>query len=264
MTLSGPPGRVLLRLYARNGIAARKELSLERLIGDRVPTARFLHFEDSNPITGLPYAVLAWIEGERLDVIARREPPSEFPALGAAVGAVLAGIHSFRFDKPGFFAADLTIPEAIDLDQAGLLTFLDRCLCQGPGGARLGASLTDRLFAFARREGGCLEDWPGVPCLAHADFNPTNILMRRGAEGWLVAAVLDWEFALSATPGFDFGNLLRPPLGEQPGFVAGLAAGLPRGRRTAAGGLGADRTHHRPVRLGGDAFPAGRRSGAQR
>jgi aminoglycoside phosphotransferase (APT) family kinase protein len=33
-----------------------------------------------------------------------------------------------------------------------------------------------------------------------------------------VAAVLDWEFAFSGSPFFDLGNLLRPPLGDMPGF----------------------------------------------
>ncbi len=51
-----------------------------------------------------------------------------------------------------------------------------------------------------------------------------------------VAAVLDWEFALSATPAFDFANLLRPPLGMRAGFAAALA----RGYRRAGGVLPAD------------------------
>jgi aminoglycoside phosphotransferase (APT) family kinase protein len=42
---------------------------------------------------------------------------------------------------------------------------------------------------------------------------------------WEVASILDWEFAFGGTPFFDFGNLLRPPLGERPGFEAAVVAG---------------------------------------
>jgi aminoglycoside phosphotransferase (APT) family kinase protein len=57
--------------------------------------------------------------------------------------------------------------------------------------------------------------------------------MREDRGSWRVAAVLDWEFALSATPAFDIGNLLRPPFGEHPTFVAGFAHGY----RVAGGEL---------------------------
>ena len=46
----------------------------------------------------------------------------------------------------------------------------------------------------------------------------------RPGTAWVVAAVLDWEFAFSGSPAIDFGNLLRPPLGERRSFVAALAA----------------------------------------
>jgi len=38
------------------------------------------------------------------------------------------------------------------------------------------------------------------------------------------SAVLDWEFAFSGSPAVDFGNLLRPPLGQGREFTAALAA----------------------------------------
>ncbi len=47
-----------------------------------------------------------------------------------------------------------------------------------------------------------------------------------------MAAVLDWEFAFSGSPAFDFGNLLRPPLGEAQGFADATAAGYRQAGRT--------------------------------
>jgi aminoglycoside phosphotransferase (APT) family kinase protein len=37
--------------------------------------------------------------------------------------------------------------------------------------------------------------------------------------------VIDWEFAFSGSPMMDLGNLLRPPLGELPGFEDAVAGG---------------------------------------
>ncbi len=232
VALDRPPWTVLLRIVTRDPPQSAKEAALARLLAGRVPIARVLHAAEANPVTGTPYAVLEWIEGARLDRAAAAASPGAPRGLGGAVGAALAAIHAFRFARHGFLADDLRVAAAIDLDGAALVGFLRECLVEGPGGARLGAALTGRVLAFAAREGGRLRAWLAPPCLVHGDFNPTNILVRDGR----VAAVLDWEFALSATPAFDFGNLLRPPLGTDAAFVAGLA----RGYRDAGGTLPED------------------------
>ncbi len=225
VTLDRPAGTVLLRLITREPPQGRKEAALARLLAGRVPIARFLHLAETNPITRGPYAVLEWIEGERLDRAAARADAVTLDGLGEAVGAALARVHAFHFARYGFLTPDLRVPVAIGFDRAALLDFLHECLVRGPGRARLGVALTKRVLDFAAREGWRLDAWLDQPRLVHGDFNPSNILVRDGG----VAAVLDWEFALSATPGLDFGNLLRPPLGTRAGFAGGLARGYRRG-----------------------------------
>ena len=62
------------------------------------------------------------------------------------------------------------------------------------------------------------------------------MLVRETAAGWRVAAVLDWEFAFAGAPFFDFGNLLRPPLGNLAGFAEAVADGYRKtGARMPAG-----------------------------
>jgi aminoglycoside phosphotransferase (APT) family kinase protein len=236
VTLDRPPRRVLLRMFQRDPVQAKKEAAIDRLIAGRVPSARFLYFSPCDPITGLPYAVLEWIDGIRLDHAVRDADALPRGELGAAVGEALARIHAFRFPRFGFFTDDLQVPTAIDLDRDGLLWFMRRCLIEGPGEERLGAVLTARLFAFVEREGHRLDAWLGEARLTHADCNPSNILVQRDERGWRVAAVLDWEFALSATPAFDAGNLFRPPLSDWSEFVAGFK----RGYRAAGGELPKD------------------------
>lgn len=231
VTLADQAQPVLLRLYTRSPDEAAKEPALSQRVASHAPVARFFHFATDNPVTGHPYAVLEWIDGERLEQVAPTASVMELGELGAAVGAALAGIHAITFSETGFFDAALTIAQPISVGSDGLIGFLRQCLLDGRAGARLGADLTRELVGFVEREAGLLDTWDGPPCLSHSDFGGSNILVRRSAKGWQVAAVLDWEFAFSGSPFFDFGNLLRPPLGTRPGFEQAVRDGY-----VAAGG----------------------------
>ena len=220
VVLDRPPGAVLLRLITREPPQARKEAALDRLLRGRVPTARFLHLAETNPVTRGPYAVLEWIEGERLDRAAARADAVALDGLGEAVGAALARVHAFHFARHGFLTPDLRATTVIGFDRAALLDFLRECLVRGPGRARLGVALTNRVLDFAAREGWRLDAWLDEPRLVHGDFNPSNILVRDGR----VAAVLDWEFALSATPASTSAICCAHRSGRAPGSWRGSRA----------------------------------------
>ena len=80
--------------------------------------------------------------------------------------------------------------------------------------------------------------WALQPVLAHSDFDASNILIAQQAGGaFKIAAILDWEFAFAGGPSFDFGHLLRPPLGDDPGFIEGVCAGYRAAGKRAARGL---------------------------
>ena len=165
------------------------------------------------------------LPAERLDVAARRLTDPEIADVGRAVGAALAGIHAVTFAQTGFLDAALHVAEPVSAGGEGLVQFLRLCLVDGRGAQRIESGLVESLIAFAGREGRILDEWTGDPCLVHADFGGSNILVRRASARWEVASILDWEFAFSGTPFFDFGNLLRPPLGDKPGFEAAVVAG---------------------------------------
>jgi aminoglycoside phosphotransferase (APT) family kinase protein len=237
VVLAGEPASVLLRLYQRDPLQAGKEAALVRLAAPRVPVARFLHLSQDGSPVGHPWAVLEWVDGRRLETVLPGAGPVEAASLGRAVGATLAAIHGFAFDEHGFLDAGLRVRERIAPGRDGLLDYLRRCMAEGPAAARLGAGVARELLAFAEREGHRLERWPGGPRLVHADFNGSNILVRRASDGtWEVAAVLDWEFALSGSPAMDFGNLLRRPADDVPGFADAVAIGY----RSAGGVLPED------------------------
>jgi thiamine kinase-like enzyme len=64
-------------------------------------------------------------------------------------------------------------------------------------------------------------DW-SIHSFVHGDFNPTNILVHKGA----VTCILDWEFSHAGSPYMDIGNLLRHMDPMHHGEIeAGLVAG---------------------------------------
>ena len=244
--LDRAPHRVLLRLAQHGAASAAREAALPALLLPRgVPMARTLHFVAQSSLTGAPATVCEWIDAPRLDHLAFPAPgtsaaPSR--ALGIAVGTALARVHAVRLPCLGFLGDGLHVANPIELDAAALLAFLDERLLHGEGLHRLGPDLASAVLAWARRHAARLADWPSSPCLAHGDCNPSNLLLRRDAQGWSVAALLDWEFALSGLPALDFATLLRPGVADRPGFTAGLAQGyrdaggtLPRDWRAIAG-----------------------------
>jgi aminoglycoside phosphotransferase (APT) family kinase protein len=223
--LSAPPSRVNLRLYQGSPKDAGKEVALNALLLRRgLPTARFLYFAKTNPVTGEPYAILEWVEGARLASIGHGLDEKSQRALGMRLGAVLAGIHAILFETAGYLDAELCVEAPIDFHREAVIAFLRSCLDSGVLSQRLGPDLASALVSFVEREGCRLDAWLGKAGLVHADFNASNILVRRGEDhGWRIAAVLDWEFAFAGSPAFDFGNLLRPPLGHKQAFIAAVA-----------------------------------------
>ena len=232
--LSNRAQPVLLRLYQHDPAQARKEVAVLGRVAEQVPVPAVLHFSEDNPITGSAYAVMEWIEGERFDIIAPTLDRDHLARLGHALGRTLGAIHGFSFERTGFLDGDLNIAEPVDLGRSGHLAFLEACLVAGRGATRLGAELTTELLAFVERRGALLDTWLDSPCLVHSDFNGSNILIRqRPSDGdWEVAAVLDWEFAFSGSPAFDFGHVLRPPLGRLEALTEAIAKGYRQsGRR---------------------------------
>ncbi len=225
LTLAGRDSPLLLRLYQRDPAQARKEWALHRRLSGSVPVPAILHAADDNAITDGPYAVVEWIEGVHLGRIVPTLASDTRRDLGQDIGRVLAAIHNVTFPTAGFLDADLQVAQPLDAGKEGLSGFLRLCLVDGRGGGRLGPELTQAALAFAEREGPRLDAWTSPPRLTHADFNGSNVLVRETGAGWRVAAVLDWEFAFAGAPFFDFGNLLRPPLGDLDGFADAVADG---------------------------------------
>ena len=225
VSIDQPPYFIVLRLYQRDPAQARKEAAICALVAPTVPVPRYLHLGERES-NGQTFAVVEWVEGETLAVMAKRASHDEMDTMGAAVGAALAAIHAHTFDQPGSLDGDLKITPFPG--GASLAAYLEMSF-QGIAGERIGRRLADAVVTLARRNEGRQDAWNYPPRLTHFDFGGTNILMR---DMQTVSGVVDWEFAASAAPPADFGNLLRPPLGKSAAFVRGVEHGY-----RAAGGL---------------------------
>lgn len=212
--LDRAPHRVLLRLYQRDAAQAAKEAALAERLAGTVPVARFLHIGRHARYS---FALVEWIEGTRLEVDLTTMDAVGREAAGRSAGAALGGIHRVGFDAVGFLDAALTVAMPVDAGPAFFLAFLRGSFIDGQAHRLLGNDLARAAMAYAQAHADM--QWPGPPCLIHSDYNGSNILMR-GTE---VAAVVDWEFAMSARPDADFGNLLRNHPDEA--FLGGIVAG---------------------------------------
>jgi fructokinase len=68
--------------------------------------------------------------------------------------------------------------------------------------------------------------------LVHCDYGKRNLLVRSCAGRWQIAAVLDWEFAVSASPLIDLGHMLRYERAARPLLEPHFSKGF-----TDAGGV---------------------------
>ncbi len=223
----------LIHIFTRDPKQARKEFSLSRLIEDTVPTPHSVFFSETNPITDHPYVIRTWVTGHRLEVLRTELNESELRDAGQSIGTALAAVHAYKFSASGFFDGELNIQTKLNTGSAGLIEYVSGCIAHPLLSQRMDPSLKTRLLQFLRQESHILDEWQQPPCLTHADFGGSNILLDDSSGEWQVSAILDWEFAFSGTPFADFGNLLRNPLGASLSFVNGLT----RGYKEAGGTL---------------------------
>ena len=106
---------------------------------------------------------------------------------------------------------------------------VDSCLASPVLRARLDEPTCDgvRRAVWARADDlVCLE---GERRLVHRDFNNRNVLVRPERGRWQVAAILDWEYAVSGSPLVDVGSFLRYETEANPSREPHFSRGYERG-----------------------------------
>jgi aminoglycoside phosphotransferase (APT) family kinase protein len=203
---------VVVRLYRDGAGVCRKELALHNLVQSVVPVPKVLHAEPDG-FEDLPsFSVLQFVAGLTFQELKRTKDLQAIQQAASLVGKTLAVIGSFDFLRPGrleikegavtvgspFIEGPNLIPRLLD-------RFLGSPSCQ----QRLETSLIDRIHAFGWFWSSRLPHLDTQPSLVHCDFGDRNILVREEHGRWVVAAILDWELAISGSPLLDVGHFLR-------------------------------------------------------
>ncbi len=231
---------VVLRLHAGEGMidhaytTAQKEWEIMHLLqqNQAVVLPEPLYADLNGTRMGRPYTIMSFVAGERLSDLLVGRDRQTVGACAYAAGQTLAALHAVTFPHPGFFGPNLTTQPQVDTDGEGWRDYIAQCLT-GHSRTWLGAELSEKLWQFVLAHQAEVATLPAQTVLVHADYNGKNILMQTTAEGWQVAAVLDWEFAFAGSPLFDIGIFLRHEDDLSPDY----AQEFERGYRAAGGAL---------------------------
>ena len=216
----------VLRIYTRDSDAFYREAALHKLLKGKVPVPSVFHNNDTCDKIPHPFAIMEFVNGLLMRDVILQESPEEIGDCAFSVGTCLNVLRKITFNQSGFFDKGLNvIPFS---KQEDYLTFIQTCLESDKVKSAIGKNLTNQLFSFTQ-EHACYFPDQKTANLTHADFDSSNILVKKINNQYQVSAILDWEFAFSGNYLFDVGLFLRyrhrlPETYEQK-FIDGVIAG---------------------------------------
>jgi aminoglycoside phosphotransferase (APT) family kinase protein len=222
--LAGSREKFVLRIFDRDAMACAKEAAVLALVRDDVPVPDVLHVEASGADGFPPFLVLRFIDGIALRDLKRRGDLRPIAESAYDTGRVLARLARHRFDRSGLLTPTLTVDSGVfgGMRTSGVIDhFLQSPIFRRRADAELIRQVKNWTRASEERFGDS-----GDATLAHGDFNSANILVREENDRWVVAAILDWEFAFAASPWCDIGNMLRYERADRPRFEPHFSRGV--------------------------------------
>ena len=240
LTLDCTTEPIVLRIYEHDASLCRKEADLTDLVRGSVPVPEVVLAEPAGDDLP-PFMLQRYVEGPTLRELIGSAPPAEVAEAAHSVGETLAAIGAITFAKPGWLAPGPTVTGPLLPGADPMPRFVDQCLASPMLRRRVPAELIDRTQAAMWSHAADFRRAADETSLVHGDFGGRNLIARQAAGRWVVAAVLDWEFAVSGSPLADVGHFLRcersgRPAAE-PRFRAGYLEGggrLPPGWRRLA------------------------------
>jgi aminoglycoside phosphotransferase (APT) family kinase protein len=218
----------VLRIHEHAPSLCQKEIDLMQLVGGSVPVAELIYAEPHGWEDLPPFTLARWVEGITFRDLKRSGDAEGIAQAAHAVGETLAGIGQFRFPKSGWLNPGPTVGPPL-LDGADAMPrFIDLCLASYNLQRRVPGELRDRTQTLVWSCAPQYADLEGETNLVHGDFSRRNLLVRPAGTRWNVAAVLDWEFALAASPLADVANFLRYERAARPVAEPHFSAGYIR------------------------------------
>jgi aminoglycoside phosphotransferase (APT) family kinase protein len=209
LCLDSPREPLVLRIYEHDASLCQKEIDLFRLVRGSVPVPEVLHAEPRGFEDLPPFALMRYVEGISFRELKRSGVRAAVAQAAGSAGETLAAIGRAGFAKSGWLAPGPTVAAPLLEGADPMPRFIDLCLGAANLRRRMPAGLRDRTQAFVWLRAPQFAGLEEQARLVHGDFNKRNLLVRQTAGKWSVAAVLDWEFAISGSPLADLGTFLR-------------------------------------------------------
>jgi fructokinase len=200
---------VVVRIYEHDASLCQKEVDLLSLVAGSVPVPPVIHAEPGGFENLPPFLLMRYVEGVTFHSLKRSRDKEAIAQASFSVGETLAAIGRFGFPRTGWLAPGPIVTTPLLEGTDPTPRFVDRCLASTNLKLRMPAKLRDRTHALVWSWATRLAELDYQACLAHRDFGKRNLLVRRDNGKWSVAAVLDWEFAISGSPLGDLGHFLR-------------------------------------------------------
>ena len=205
---------VVIRFYRDGAAVCRKELAIHDLLSRTIPVPRVLHAEPDGVEDSPAFLINEYVNAFTFQELTRIKDLKAIQQASYSVGATLAAIGGFKFEKPGRLevkegAISLMVGPKFTEGPDPVAHLIDKSLVSANCERRAGPKLIQRLHDYAWSWSSRIPDLEESPCLVHNDFGNRNILIRQENGKCVVAAVLDWELAFSGSPLLDVGHFLR-------------------------------------------------------
>jgi len=207
--LDAPSEWVIVRIYEHDVSICRKELDLLNLIRTSIPVPEVIHAEPEGWNNVPPFAIFRYVDGVTFREVKRGGDAGAIAPAARSIGRTLAAVHRMTFAKPGWLGPGPLVGdpllEGCDAAPRFIATCLESENCRQRMDADLRKKILDLVWSHAAELAGIEQERR----LVHGDFGKQNVLVRCVSGSWAVAAVLDWEFAISGSPLVDVGHFLR-------------------------------------------------------
>jgi aminoglycoside phosphotransferase (APT) family kinase protein len=156
-----------------------------------------------------PFMLRHYVEGITFRELRRGGDREAMAQAAYSAGQTLAAIGRFNFPTPGWLTPGPTVgaPLLDGVDPAP--RFIDLCLATTNLQQRMPAGLHDQTHELVWSYAPQLASLATESTLVHGDYNKRNVLVHEEAGRWSMAAVLDWEFAISGSALADIANFVR-------------------------------------------------------
>jgi aminoglycoside phosphotransferase (APT) family kinase protein len=223
---------IILRLYEHDPSLCRKEVDLIRMIGRVAPVPEALHAEPGGWEDAPPFALFRYVDGITLHQLKRSGDREAYAQAAESAGVTLAAIGRVTFPKPGWLGPGTLVGPLLADGADPFPRFVDSCVASPNARQRMPPSLCDGVQRLVWEWARPLGELSRKAVLVHGDFGKKNLLVRKTAGRWRIAAVLDWEFAVSGCALADVGHFLRYERASRPLAEPYFSSGYQRGGGT--------------------------------